>query len=218
MTENTDFDFEEYKRQSEAQRQTINNEAYDQILKSAKFFLQKRKNNIVSEEIVIALDRMEEVSKIPNLNDVTDIYLFESEFGMNPRDLCEEFLYIILIMIGQHYKDEQMQYLEEIILNNSKFRGSNALQFYLKIGVSYKEKKERILNFIESNIDKLPEGHKNMTAMFIKTHLQGDKHAKIIFDKLNISNPEVHFRNPPSHTQSKPKPAKVYPKWWEFWK
>ena len=218
MTENTEFDIEEYKRQSAAQRQTINNEIYDEILKSAKFFLQKRKNNIVSEEIVIALERMEEASRIPNLNEITDIYLFESEFGLNSRELSEEFLYIVLIMIAQHYKDEQMHYLEEIILTDGKFRGSNALQFYLKIGTSHKEKRESVLNFIESNIDKFPEGHKNMVAMFIKGFLQGDRHAKTIFDKLNITNPEVHFRNPPTQTQSKPKPAKVYPKWWEFWK
>ncbi|PJJ64388.1 hypothetical protein [Chryseobacterium geocarposphaerae] len=218
MTENTEFDIEEYKRQSETQRQTINNEVYDEILKSAKFFLQKRKNNIVSEEIVTALERMEEASRIPNLNEITDIYLFESEFGLNSRELSEEFLYIILIMIAQHYKDEQMHYLEEIILTDGKFRGSNALQFYLKIGTSHKEKREYVLNFIESNIDKFPESHKNMVAMFIKGFLQGDRHAKTIFDKLNITNPEVHFRNPPTQTQRKPKPAKVYPKWWEFWK
>ena len=73
MIENTEFNIEEYKRQSEEKRQTINNEVYNEILKSAKFFLQKRKNNIVSEEIVIALERMEEASRISNLNEITDI-------------------------------------------------------------------------------------------------------------------------------------------------
>ncbi|KMQ69898.1 hypothetical protein ACM39_02325 [Chryseobacterium sp. FH2] len=218
MTENTDFEIEEYKRQSSEQRKTINNEAYEKILESAKFFLKKRQTNLVSEEIVTALDRMEEVSKIPNLNDVTDIYLFESEFGLNPRDLAEEFLYIVLIMIANHYEGEQMYYLENIILSNSKFRGENALQFYLKIGTSHKEKREYVLNFIENNMDSFPDSHKNMVAMFIKTFLQGDRHAKIIFDKLNISNPEAHFRNAPDPVQVKPKLPKIYPKWWEFWK
>ncbi|SHL39874.1 hypothetical protein [Chryseobacterium polytrichastri] len=219
MTENTDFDeFAEYKRQSAEQRQKINNEVYDKILESAKFFLKKRQTNLVSDEIITALDRMEDASKTPNLNDITDIYLFESEFGLNPRDLTEEFLYITLIMISNHYEDKQMQYIENIILSDSKFRGSNALQFYLKIGTSHKEKREYILSFIENNIDQFPDGHKNMVAMFIKTFLQGDKRAKVIFDKLNISNPEFHFKNKPTTTHNKPKPLKTYPKWWEFWK
>lgn len=216
-------DFTEYKQKSEEARQNINSEIYDKILDSAKFFLKKRQTNLVSDQIVSALDNMEEASKILNLNAITDIYLFESEFGLNSRDLTEEFLYITLIMITNHYKDENMNYIEEIILNDNKFRGENALQFYLKIGTSHKERREYVLNFIENNIDKFSEGHKNMVAMFIKTFLKGDRKAKEIFDNLNINDPEIHFRN---HNNSAPlsdKPTKTTytkknPKWWEIWK
>lgn len=224
MEKNNDYsNFAEYKQKSDEAKRHINSEVYEKILDSAKFFLKKRQSNIVSDEIVSALENMEEASKLDNLNEVTDIYLFEAEFGLNSRDLAEEFLYLILVMVTNHYNEENLNYIEETILTNDKFRGENALQFYLKIGTSHKERREYVLSFIENNVKQFPEGHKNLVAMFIKTFLKGDKKAQEIFGNLNITNPEIHFRNENNSAPLSSKPTKTQytrktPKWWQIWK
>lgn len=126
----------------------LNEDIHLKILKSSKLFLEIVKEG--SDDIYKAFDYIEEIID-SNLNEVTEIYIYENAYGNTENELKNTVAHFIIEFITSYYTDENILYIKEIILIQDNKKSDFALDFLLKIGERNRKFRDTVLDFLESN-------------------------------------------------------------------
>jgi hypothetical protein len=164
--------------------------------------------------LVDAISFFSSISEKENLNDVTDIYFFETGLSKNSKKLRGVIEHAILSIVTYKYESKNFDYIERVIIENSKYPGFFSMPFYLNIGIYNKESSDRILNFVLNNL-----------SNFSKNHINGIVERLSFFPKENDKVHDISKQLellygivPAEHSTKKTdKQDKVKKTWWKFW-
>lgn len=132
------------------QNKQINRNLYEKIVAASRLLLKKEYDKNVN--IIWALDCLGGIVENEDLNEVSDIYIFEERIAESEVKLKNTILHAITSIIGFEYKEEHFNYLENIILIDKESKGVIALDYILKLGRYHENFKDRVLSFVEENI------------------------------------------------------------------
>ena len=204
----------------------INSRLYQEIYESSVMLLRSEKDNKFRMQMLDAFSHMAKIRENENLNDVSDVYIYEQLFSKNDDELKSTMLHAITSLITEDYKMENFKYLEEIILNDKTEYGEGALDFILNIG-RYKENfKSNILNFLDKNLLSLSNNQINILAYFLVELYVSDYSIVNLIEKINkkegVSLPTAPKENLNPIVEEKPIVAQVKSfematPWWKFW-
>ncbi|WP_163410007.1 hypothetical protein [Flavobacterium ajazii] len=202
----------------------INDRLYQEIYDSSVLLLKSEKD--ASLGLLDALSYFSKVSTNEDLNDVTDIYIYEESFSKSDDQIKNTFLHAITALITDDYKVDNFKYLEEIILKDKTRYGEGALRFILNIG-RYKEKfKSDILNFLDKNLASLSKNQTSILAYFLVELYVSDYNVVNLLNKINkkegVSLPTVPQKklNPIVEEKTivtQTKSFEMATPWWKFW-
>lgn len=210
---------------SDAEKEKINLVLYDEIYKDALLLHQQETTGAPrSAKNFMRLFTIAEAGG--NMNEVTDVYLYEGLFSGHTAELIEVMLHAILSMIASRYNSDNLKYLEQIIQDDKSDKGQLALQFYFKIGKVHAEHEAQLLEFIGNVYAILSPGQKDLTVhclnkFFSKNHaaqkmvresgmlemVANQVHAEQIAEK-NRENSDIPLAENKTKVRSKP--------WWKF--
>ncbi|MDP9955738.1 hypothetical protein J2X97_001375 [Epilithonimonas hungarica] len=199
------------------ERQELDDAIYKKILMSAELILEKEA--IRSALIIDALHWLDEIIENEDLNRVTDIHIYEEGFSSTEKKLKNTILHMITSIIADKYTDDNLMYLEEIILFEDNFKSDLSFDYYLKIGGYHTKFLTRILTFTENNINSFTKNKLNATAFYMMKVYGMSSRNKKLFNTANTLHQEKY---PSAKNQSTPKVTqkiiKSKPKqWWKFW-
>ena len=195
------------------ERKKINNELYENIVKHGKTMLKQKYDKSIT--LIDAITFFSDVSKNENLNDVTDIYIYEVGLSKNPEELRGVIEHAILSIVTYEYEPKHFDYLERNILSNNIYPGFFTMSFYLNIGIYNKENSDRILNFVLNNL-----------SNFSKNHIQDIVNRLSFFPKNNNIVDDISTQiellygivQTKQTTKKTVKQNELKKAWWEFWK
>jgi hypothetical protein len=170
-------------------RSKLNEKTHINLLKSAELFLKKESDKSVS--IVDALDMIEEI-KNKDLNEVTEIYIYEEGFGNTEKDLKDTLTHLITSVISFDYTDENIAYLKEIIQTRDNRKSDIALDYFLKIGAYHEKFREDIFNFVENNTNNFTKNKLNTTAFYCARIYNKSERTDNLFNIVNNLHTEKY--------------------------
>lgn len=137
-------------KEKDLEKEKINRNLYYKIVTSSALLLKKEYDK--NTNVITAIDCLIEIVENENLNEISDIYIYEEGFSKSEEKLKNAILHAITTIIGVEYNDGNFQYLENIILIDREEKGPIALDFILKLGRYHEKFKDRVFDFIEENI------------------------------------------------------------------
>lgn len=205
----------------------LNKIIHSKLLKSSEIFLKKDYDK--NYNIVEALDLIEEI-KENNLNDVTDIYIYEEGFGATEKKHKETLVHLITSVIAFDYSDENISYLKESILKEDNKKSDISLDYFLKIGAYHEKFRDNVLDFVENNLNNFTKNKLNTIAFYMFKIYNKNTRTNNLFNlakKLNDenfpskSNTNENYKNvseKKSDFEKKPLQEQKKQAWWQFWK
>ncbi len=169
----------------------LNKEIHEKIINSSKIFLQRESDNNIS--LLPALEWIEEIQK-DNLNDVTEIYIFEEGFGNTETKLKNTIVHLITSTIACNYTEDNLSYLKNIILIDDNKKSDIALDYFLKIGAYQKNFSNEVLNFIDENYNTFTKNKLNTSAFYLASVYRKNERNMDLFNAIN----ELHSQKYPS--------------------
>jgi hypothetical protein len=169
----------------------LNKEIHEKIINSSKIFLQRESDNNIS--LLPALEWIEEIQK-DNLNDVTEIYIFEEGFGNTETKLKNTIVHLITSTIACNYTEDNLSYLKNIILIEDNKKSDIALDYFLKIGAYQKNFSNEVLNFIDENYNTFTKNKLNTSAFYLASVYRKNERNMDLFNAIN----ELHSQKYPS--------------------
>ncbi|MPS71601.1 MAG: hypothetical protein E2590_00440 [Chryseobacterium sp.] len=183
---------------------------------SAELFLKKETDRSVF--IADALDWLNDIMENEDLNRVTDIHIYEEGFSQNDKDLKNTILHMITSIIADKYSDDNLLYLEEIILFEDNFKSDLSFDYYLKIGRYHTKFLNRILTFTENNINSFTKNKLNATAFYMMKVYGMSSRNKKLFNTSNTLHQEKYPSAKNQNTSETTQEIIQKPKqWWKFW-
>lgn len=202
--------------QSNTEKENINNELYERMKKSSELLLKRQYDKNVN--IISSIDFFNRVIEKENLNDLTDIYLYEGCYSNTPRELQQVMLHAISTIVAFEYKTENINYLQEIIQTDKEFRGEVALEYYLKIGKYHEKFKELVLTFIDKNLADFSNNQQNQTIGFLREFYPKEERVDEIIKKSGIDEVVISYGTKTNNDKTKSqKPIKIKKPWWKIW-
>jgi hypothetical protein len=187
-------------------KEELDIELYQKIIVASEIFLRSETNK--NANIVEALDSFGEIVANEDLNKVSEIYLFEQGFSKTEKRLKNTLLHAITSVIAFEYSDENISYLEAIILAEEHEKGDFAVDFYLKIEAYNAKFKERVFEFIHQNKQSFSKNKLNTIAFYLVKVYGKEYKVDQLFKEVH----ELHQSKFPS--EANPKQLKP---WWKFW-
>lgn len=195
------------------ERKKINNKLYENIIKHGKTMLKQKYDK--STTLVDAITFFSSISKNENLNDVSDIYIYEVGLSKNSEELRGVIEHAILSIVTYEYEPKNFDYLERNILANTKYPRFFTMSFYLNIGIYNKENSDRILNFVLNNLSNFPKSHIQDIVERLSLFPKGNSIVYDISKQIELLYGIVNTKHT---TKKNDKKNEVKKAWWEFWK
>ncbi|MBS1573177.1 MAG: hypothetical protein JST62_12345 [Bacteroidetes bacterium] len=205
-------------------KEQLNIDIHSKLLKSSEIFLKKDYDK--NYDIVEALDLIKEI-KNNNLNEVTEIYIYEEGFGSTEKKHKDTLVHLITSVIAFDYSDENILYLKEIITKKDDKKSDIALDYFLKIGAYNEKFRDNVLDFVEENINNFNKNKLNTIAFYMFKIYPKNLRTTNLFDlakKLNDEkfpsqkNEQQKSTNSTNQNFEKtPKQVSKKQPWWKFW-
>ncbi len=205
-------------------KEKLNKDIHYKLLKASEIFLKREDDKSIS--LIEALELTEEV-KQENMNDVTEIYIYEEGFGNTEKKHKDTLVHLITSIIAFDYSDENMLYLKKIILDENNNKSDVALDYFLKIGAYHDKFKDEVLNFVEENINDLNKNKLNIIAFYMfKIYTKNTRTDKLFNLAKKLNNEKFPSNKNGQQTNTVYNAAdfekimnqenKKQP-WWKFW-
>jgi len=200
-------------------KEELNIEVYNKLIKSSELLLKKEYDRSVS--IGDAFVWLNEIASSEDLNQVSDIYIYEEGFGNLNEKLKNTLFHAITSVISFEYSNINISYLENLILSDESKKNDVALDYLLKIGAYHAKFKDKILVFIDQNINVFSKNKLNIVGFYLATIYQKETTVVELFKAVADLNkrkyPSEENKTPSeespimdtSHANSKT--------WWKFW-
>jgi hypothetical protein len=192
----------------------LNENIHIKILKASELFLKKEYNKNIS--VIDALDLIKEI-KEGNLNDVTEIYIYEEGFGNTEKKLKDTIVHLITSTIAYDYNDENIAYLQDVILIEDDKKSDIALDYFLKIGGYHKEFSDRVLNFVENNVNIFTKNKLNTTAFYLAKIYVENNRTTDLFNLVNKLHSEKYPSQKNEQVSKKEEIIGHKKPWWKLW-
>ncbi|KAF2510147.1 hypothetical protein EYY60_11585 [Flavobacterium zhairuonense] len=146
-------------------KENLNGRIHDKIIKSSELFLARESNQNVS--LINALDWLNEIVDDENLNEVTEIYIYEEAFGDLNTKLKNTVVHAITSIIAFNYNNDNIAYLENLVIMDDGLKSDIAFDYLLKIGGYHEKFRDNIFLFIEKNFNDFSKNKLNILAFYL---------------------------------------------------
>lgn len=219
MENNNNPDFEDFMnfvhQTSEEKKQQINTELYEKISLCADQIIEFRQSKDPGL-FITTLQKLKEIARECDIDEVTDVLLFERIYATHSKEYSEFFSDIVVPHMYGKSKKENFQYIENIIFTHEDSKREQALVIYLKIAKEHGEYQRKILNFVEQNYQQFSKNQKVLYCMLTNEILSHSPHANRIKKLMNIKEYSLTYGDD-THENNQNDNA-LHKKWWEFWK
>lgn len=173
------------------EKEKINSRLYDKIVTASVLLLKKEYDKNIN--VIEAFDSLIGIVENEDLNEISDIYIYEQGYSESEEKLKNTILHAITTIIGFEYKDEHFQYLEKIILIDKEEKGPIALDYILKLGRFHEKFKDKVFDFIEENLLDFSREQLDLTAWFLINLYTPEQRVqtliiRVIDDKTRIAS------------------------------
>jgi len=152
-------------KQEDIEKKKINGILYNKIVTASTQLLNKE--NDKNTNVMAVFESLMEIVENENLNQISDIYIYEQGYSELEEKLKNTILHAITTIIGVEYKEEHFQYLENIVLLDREEKGPFALDYILKLGRFHEKFKNSVLDFIEENLLAFSREQLSITAWYL---------------------------------------------------
>lgn len=202
---------------SEEKKQEINVELYDKISICVDQVIEYKKNGDIGL-FIESFKKLKEIAlECDNIDEITDILLYERIYAAHSKEYSEFFSDITIPQMYGKSKKENFQYIENALFAQDGGKKEQALVIYIKIAKEHGEHQLKILNFIERNYQRFSQNQKVLFCMLTDEILNHSPHAKRIKKLMNVKEYSLTYgdNDTPENIQNNNSRDK---KWWEFWK
>lgn len=148
-------------------RADLDNAVYEKLIFAPELLLMKKSDQSMNP--VYAIDWLNEIVENANLDRVSDIYIFEEGFGNLDKARKEMLSHVINSVIVSNYGDNNLKYIESIIVSGNTLKNEAALGFLLMIGVYHRKFRDRIFIFIENNVASFTKNKLSIAVFYFYT-------------------------------------------------
>lgn len=201
---------------SEEKKQAINTDLYNEISSCVDQAIKSQHNKEWSL-FIKTFEDLQEIASRCNIDEVTEILLYERIYSNTSKDYCELFTDIVIRDLFGKIRNENFQYIETMILQKDDNRSEQSLVIYIKIAKMHGEHQLKVLNFIERNHQAFSQNQKVLCCMLFDEILSHSPQALRIKKLLNVKEYTLSYggddlaeNNQTNHSSNK--------KWWKFWK
>ena len=170
----------------------VNMSLYDDICQTAETLERTESEN---EQKAIK-DSLRERFKNVNLNQVTDLFIYNQMFftsNENPLPTPS----ILCINIGKLFTEQNLHYIATKVYSNDEIEGGCALSFLGYLALLENEgtyiHRNYVLNFIKDNFEGFSQNKKTECVFQLKNYLSDDKIAQHIINDSGITEYKLTF-------------------------
>jgi hypothetical protein len=151
--------------EKDLEKEKINGILYNKIVTASAQLLNKE--NDKNTNVMAVFESLMEIVENENLNQISDIYIYEQGYNESEEKLKNTILHAITTIIAFEYKEEHFQYLENIVMLDRDEKGPLALDYILKLGRFHEKFKNSVLDFIEENLLAFSREQLSITAWYL---------------------------------------------------
>lgn len=146
-------------------KEELNIDIHNKIINSSELFLARESNQNV--RLINALDWLNEIVENEDLNQVSEIYIYEEGFGDLNEKLKNTLVHAITSIIAFNYNDANISYLEDLVMADDGHKSDIAFDYLLKIGAYHEKFRDRIFHFIEKDFNELSKNKLNILGFYL---------------------------------------------------
>ncbi|MDB5149401.1 MAG: hypothetical protein JWQ57_3421 [Mucilaginibacter sp.] len=202
------------------EKEELNGTLHEKIFNSSELLL-KRDLGEKSIDIIPAIDCLNDIVARENLNEVSDIYIYEEAFADTDKPLKDTIVHAIASIIAFNYRDENLTYIENIALAGDDKRNYIALDYLLKIGRYHAKFQDRVLTFIEQNFNGFGKNKLNIAAFYLVKLYPKNARVEKLFKAIHKIHQQEYNANESPASQNTNTPdessSDTSKPWWKFW-
>lgn len=173
---------------------------HDKIIKSSELFLARESNQNI--RLINALDWLNEIVENENLNEVTEIYIYEEGFGDLNTKLKNTVVHAITSIIAFNYTNDNIAYLENLIITDDSLKSDIAFDYLLKIGGYHEKFRDDIFLFIEKSFNDFSKNKLNILAFYLASIYPKEPRVTSLL-KFVVEFHKKKYPTPESNPESK---------------
>ena len=170
----------------------VNMSLYDDICQTAEILERTESEN----EKKAIKDSLRERFKNVNLNQVTDLFIYNQMFFTSNEDPLPT-PSILCINIGKLFTKQNLHYIATKVYSNDEIEGGCALSFLGYLALLENEgtyiHRNYVLNFIKDNFEGFSQNKKTECVFQLKNYLSDDKIAQQIINNSGITEYRLTF-------------------------
>lgn len=147
------------------EKEELNAAIHKKIIDSSGLFLARESSQNVN--LIDALDWMNEIVDNEDLNQVSEIYIYEEGFGNLNEKLKNTVVHAITSIIAFDYSAANINYLEDLVMTDDGRKSDIAFDFLLKIGGYHEKFRDGIFYFIDNNFNEFSKNKLNILGFYL---------------------------------------------------